>query len=95
MGQVWTRKDWNKIIQRINDLAQNPPGGCEPVDVLPEVEKNHIWTRTDVTDVQDKLIEICKDNTDTFTAELRLWTQDIIDEINEAIDRGWCDCEPL
>lgn len=93
MGQVWTRQDWNNIIQQVNDLAQNPPEGtdCEPLDTLSEVDPEHIWTRGDITSVQDKLIEICKDN--TFSAELRLWAQDIIDEINAAIANGWCDCE--
>jgi hypothetical protein len=91
MGQVWTLDDWNDIIQRVNDLAQNPDPGCDPVDPLEEVEAPHIWKVQDVEDVRDKLMEICDEN--EFEAELEYWKQDIIDEIEEAIDNGWCNCE--
>jgi hypothetical protein len=89
---AWTREDWNNIIQQVNNLAQNPDSSCDPVDTLEEVGPDHIWTKTDINDVQNKLIEICGDN--SFSAELRLWAQDIIDEINDAIANGWCDCNP-
>jgi len=91
MGQVWTRADWNDIIQRINDLAQDPDAGCDPVATLPEVDPEHIWTNTDIQQVRDKLTEICDEN--LFSAELRLWAQEIIDEIEAAIANGWCGCE--
>jgi len=91
MGVVYTRDDWNDIIQQVNDLAVNPDEGCDPVATLPEVDPDHIWTKDDITQVRDKLTEICSDN--TFSAELRLWAQEIIDEINDAIAQGWCDCE--
>jgi len=91
MGQAWTRDDWNDIIQRVNDLAQDPDDGCDPLEPLEEVGTDHVWTRDDVIQVQDKLTEICEDN--TWSAELRLWAQEIIDEIEAAIANGWCGCE--
>lgn len=86
---VWTRPDWNDIIQRVNDLI-NSDEACRDVDPLDEVEENHIWTQDDIQQVRDKLQEICEDN--EFSEELIYWKQAIIDEINEAIDQGWCDC---
>jgi len=86
----WTREDWNNIITQVNDLAANPDAGCDPLDPLPLVDPDHIWTTSDITGVRDLLTQICKDN--NFSTETRLWSQEIIDEIQEAIDNGWCDC---
>ena len=74
------------IIRQINDLAENPPDGCESVDTLEEVEAPHKWSKDDIQQVQDKLTEICKDN--SFSDIPDLWKQDTIDEINDAISQG-------
>lgn len=89
MSKIWTRNDWNDIIQRVNDLI-NSNEACKDVEPLEEVEENHIWTKQDITEVRDKLQEICEDT--EFTEDLIYWKQPIIDEINDAIDAGWCDC---
>jgi hypothetical protein len=91
MGQVERLEDWNDIIQRVNDLSQDPDEGCDSLSLLEEAEAPHIWSVFDITQVQDKLKEICKDN--EFEADLRLWNQEIIDEIESGISMGWCDCE--
>jgi hypothetical protein len=97
MGQFWTRDDWNDIIQRINNLSQNPPEGCDSLDPLDEVPENHKWSVGDIVAIRDRLLEICEDN--VFEVELfsptgtAKWTQSIIDEINAAIEAGWCGCE--
>jgi hypothetical protein len=93
MGQVWTRDNWNNIIQQVNDLAQNPPEGtdCDPLDTLEEVDSEHIWTKGNVEEVRDKLGEICDEN--IFSEALKYWEQAVIDEINAAITNGWCGCE--
>ena len=89
MGDTpWKRTDWNDIIDRVNDLCTNPDSGCTGIDPLDDVEADHIWSVDDVQQVRDKLTEICSDN--QFNADLRLWKQDIIDEINDAISRGCC-----
>ena len=87
---AFTLDQWNEIIRQINDLAENPPNGCESVDTLEEVEAPHKWSKDDIQQVQDKLTEICKDN--NFSDIPDLWKQDTIDEINDAISQGWCDC---
>jgi hypothetical protein len=88
----WRRdEDWNDIIRRINELCANPEGeDCTAIDPLNEVDPDHIWTVTDIQDVQDKLRELCSDN--TFSVELIQWKQEIIDEIEAAILLGWCNC---
>jgi len=85
MGQVWTRAKWNDIIRQVNDRIEQ----CQAGDPLPEVSEGHIWSVDDITAVRDKLAEIC-DNDFEFSAELLKWKQDIIDELNDAIDA--CDC---
>ena len=80
---AFTLDKWNDIIRQVNDLAENPPDGCEPADTLEEVEAPHKWSKDDIQQVQDKLTEICKDN--SFSDIPDLWKQDTIDEINDAI----------
>lgn len=94
MSGPWTREDWNEIIRRVNQLAENPDPGCQPESTLEEVGPDHIWSKSDIRQVHDLLKRICGDN--EFEDIPDLWKQSIIDEINEAIDRGWCDCcEPI
>jgi len=85
MGQVWTRAKWNEVIQEVNDRIEQ----CQAGDPLPEVSEGHIWSVADIVAVRDKLTEIC-DNDFEFSAELRKWKQDILDELDNAIDA--CDC---
>ena len=84
MGQLWTRTDWNDVIDRVNEKISTCRSGSEN---LPHVDPNHIWKKSDVILVRDKIAELCSDT--NFT-ELKLWTQKIIDELNSALDN--CDC---
>ncbi len=92
----FSRKSWNEdIIREVNELCENPDEGCNPLETLEEVDEDHIWLEPDVTDVQDKLIEICPENEFDDLKEPQLWHYDeIIVPIEEAIQRGWCTCEP-
>lgn len=92
MAGAFTRERWNEIIRQVNDLATNPDEGCDPVDTLEEVGPNHRWAKSDIRQVHDKLIEICANN--SFGEIKNLWLQSTIDEIQDAIDAGWCDCDP-
>lgn len=100
MAGPYTREEWNDIIRRVNNKAENPEPEdsshedgtpCDPLDPIEEVGPNHIWAVSDVEEVQDKLKEMCPEV--QFTDPLILWTQNLIDEIEEAIDQAWCDCE--
>jgi len=84
--QKWTRADWNALIGRINALADQ---GCVIAEELPEVPEGHIWSVQDITDARDKLTEICA-NAPDFSAETVKWTQEIIDELSDAIEN--CEC---
>lgn len=91
----FSRKMWNEeIIQPINNLCENPPSGCDPIDPLDEAEKDHIWTKKDVQEVHDKLVELCPENEFDVLETPQLDYKTLIEEILEAIARGWCNCEP-
>lgn len=83
--------DWNDLIQQVNTLAIDPDTGCDPLDPLDEVTAPHRWSKSDIQSIQDKLIEICEDN--TFDTIPDKWMQSTVDEINEAIAAGWCGCD--
>ena len=87
MATPFTREDWNGMIARFNDLADR---GCTDAVQLPEVPEKHRWSVTDIEDVRDALTAMCND-APVFSASLRKWSQDIIDELNDAIDN--CECE--
>ncbi len=86
---------WNQIIQEVNELATNPDEGCDPLATLDEVPEDHIWNKTDVNEVHDKLKEICPDNQFTELIDNQPWTSLIVDEIKDALVKGWCECEPV
>ena len=88
MGPVLKLADWNKIIQQVNDLANNPPAGCNGTSALSPVTDPHRWSKTDIKGVQDALQAICSSN--TFDTIPDLWKQKTIDDINTAIANGWC-----
>ena len=94
-SKPFSRKSWNEdIIREVNELCENPDEGCDPLPVLDEAEVDHIWAKIDVTEVQDKLVEICSENTFDDMDTPQLWHyNDIIVPIEEAIERGWCGCE--
>lgn len=92
VDKPFSRENWNKLIQDINDFVAAPPSGCPSVEPLEEVDPEHIWTVKDVEDVRDKLKEACPDH--TFDEELEIWKTSIIDEIEEKIGQ-WCGCEPI
>ncbi len=88
---------WNSLLGRINSLATYPPEGCDPVAPLSLVSAPHKWSARDIAAAQDKLKEICSDNTFTTpTAGVPggKWRKLYIDELDAAIDNGWCNCEP-
>jgi hypothetical protein len=91
----YTRENWNEdILQEINNLCENPDEGCDPLPPLEKVEEKHIWKKTDVREAQDKLIEICPENTFDDLKERQLWSDpELIQPLEEAIERGWCGCE--
>jgi len=97
-GNVYTAKtgsddrfeSWNKVIQDVNQLCTNPDVGCDPLLELEEVGPDHVWVDEDVEKVRNKLKEICDEN--EFDAELDYWMHDIVQEISDAIDNGWCNC---
>ena len=91
MSVYWRIENWNdEVIQPVNDLATNPPDGCDPVEPLEEAEEDHLFKKSDIKDVHDKLLEICPDNQFTQLETPQLITEDLFTEIEDAIANGWC-----
>jgi hypothetical protein len=84
---------WNELVGDVNDILQNPPANtdCEPISPIDEVSDPHRWAVADVEEVRDKLQETCASI--SFSTELVLWEEDIIDEIADQMGDAWCDCE--
>jgi len=90
MGQVFTRQEWNNLVQSVNSLAGSPPNGCNSAPTLSEVPEKHRWSVAGVQAMRDTLRAICGDN--TFSADLTKWNQAILTELYAAVSRGWCGC---
>ncbi len=88
----FTRINWNEdIIQRVNDLCENPDSGCDSLPLLVKVDPKHRWSKTDIQEVEDKLLEICPNNTFSDTPEKWSYSETIV-PIENAIEEGWCEC---
>lgn len=89
-----TRDDWNTVLTDVNVVVTNPPAGviCTPLDPLPLVGPNHIWSRQDVLDVYLKLKQMyCSEAFVPWYAPIR-WNQSTIDIIYNSLAHAWCDC---
>lgn len=75
----------------MNQLAASPPSGCTAITpALEEVGRKHIWKKSDIRAVQDRLKAIC--GTNTFGPMPDVWKKVIVDELEAAIKKGWCGC---
>jgi hypothetical protein len=87
---------WNELIRQVNALIDDCVGkDVTPLDLL---EPNHILTSGDISAVQNKLIELCDEN--SFEDIPALWEVATIDELMAAINAGVCgeceeDCEDV
>lgn len=90
----FTREDWNNIINSVNGVITNAPAetDCESLPPIDTVGPGHLWSKSDIQEVQDALRATCPSI--SFSEIPDLWKQSIVDEINEAIGQAWCDCEP-
>jgi hypothetical protein len=89
---VLTIAAWNNLLTQINNLAKSPPQGCKALDVLPLVTAPHKWSGADISAVRSKLSAICSNNVFNAPATGK-WLRSVIDELNTAIRKGWCNCQ--
>ena len=84
---AFTRDAWNALIDQVNALiTTNSLSAAQ----LVEVPKGHVWTKTDVTLIRNKLTEICTNNP-TFAVTLNKWSQKLMTELSAAI--SGCACQ--
>jgi len=102
---LFTFNDYIVLLTAINDLCENPIGNCSDVEKLELPTKPHIYSQKDIEKIREKLEELCfypperGTEWEDFWTELedikdpgQLWTAGILNEIEDAIDEGWCDC---
>jgi hypothetical protein len=99
MGVILTREKWNNLLQAYNDIVEAIAEECEPPEPLDLVNLNHVWTKSDVKNLQDRLIELCECNLQltTFLNLPESWQTKIIEDIEFALSIGACiqgDSEP-
>jgi hypothetical protein len=60
---AFTRDDWNSLIDDVNNIIRHPPADtdCEPQTAINHVGTSHIWTKTDIQQVQNKIKATCSD----------------------------------
>ena len=63
------------------------------MDELPLVTAPHKWSETDIAAARDKLTRFVPTTCSTPRQPASGW-KPIIDELDAAIDNGWCNCEP-
>lgn len=97
-GNVYNRnasedlhKAWNAVIRKVNEERANPPENtnCDELGPIAEAETDHIWTKQDIEALRDAIDEMCEY---PWVEELVLWHDEIIAEIDGALDRelgGW------
>ena len=98
METPFKRSEWNGIIDDVNEISTNPENDCPANDTIPNVDECHIWTPSDIIQVQNA-IDGFRDAPFGFTEPNGgdKWHQDILDEILDALAEGWtkdCTVEP-
>jgi hypothetical protein len=89
-GKPFKLAKWNELLTDINTLISNKPDGCPPVEELELAVGPHIWSKKDVNDARNTLTLICPDNEFTELKTPQVWKKFLIDELETAIEAGWC-----
>jgi len=83
---------WEELINKVNDVLENPDDGCDPIEPLEVPEAPHRWAKSDIREVHDRLNEMPGDCFE-FDPIPDLWKKSIIDNIEEQLENAWCECE--
>lgn len=83
---------WEELLTKVNEVFQDPPDGCDPIDEIETPEECHRWAKEDIQEVHDKMNEMPGDCFE-FEPIPDLWKKSIIDNIEEQLENAWCDCE--
>lgn len=93
-SQPWRNQgdnSWGKFIDKINDFLQDPPDGCDPIDIIEKPDECHRWSKSDIREVHDKLNEMPGDCFD-FDDVPDIWKVSIIDDVEDQLTEVWCEC---
>lgn len=83
---------WQELLDQVNNVLQNPPAGCDPIDTIDGPDPEHKWSKEDITEVHDTL-NTMPGNCFTFQEIPDKWKVSIIEDIEDQLSNAWCDCE--
>jgi hypothetical protein len=91
---AFTRDDWNSLIDDVNNIIRHPPADtdCTAQTAINHVGTSHIWTKTDIQQVQNKIKATCSDI--SWHDIPALWKASITEEIRSKLGQAWCHCNP-
>ena len=80
----YSRSEWNGLIDDVNDVITQPPQdtNCVALAPLSHVGPNHLWSKTDILEVQSVLRQTC--SSIDFEPLPDKWKRSIIVEIEAA-----------
>jgi hypothetical protein len=83
---------WQELLDQVNTVLQNPPTGCDPIDTIDGPEEEHKWSKTDITEVHDRL-NTMPGNCFTFQPIPDKWKVSIVEDIEDQLSNAWCECD--
>jgi hypothetical protein len=83
---------WEELLTQVNDVLENPDGGCDPLEPIETPEDPHLWAKEDIQEVHNRLNEMPGDCFE-FAEIPDLWKLSIIEDIEGQLENAWCDCE--
>ena len=94
---AYKRKDWNNLLDQVNDVLTNPPEGtdCEDTEIMPipHVGESHRWSKTNIAEVQSMLSQT--NGSVTWDPIRDAWSSETVSEILANLDLAWAECSSV
>ena len=59
-GKPIELEKWRKLIEDLNNVLENAPGQCTPLEPLELPESDHVLTKEEVENIREKMKEMCE-----------------------------------
>jgi hypothetical protein len=88
---LFKRSDWNKLIDDVNAVITNPPGGCPPRPPLPHAGPRTRWKESHIRRIQEAISATCPDIVwPSIPLRLKAST---LRTLREKLAQAWCKCQ--
>jgi hypothetical protein len=78
---------WEELLTQVNDVLENPDGGCDPLEPIETPEDPHLWAKEDIQEVHNRLNEMPGDCFE-FAEIPDLWKLSIIEDIEGQLENA-------